>query len=203
MPDRIAPTHGVVVLAAGSSSRLGTNKLLLQHDDEAFARRAVRLALATAPGDAVVVLGAEGDRVFGELAGLCVRRVDCANWAEGMGASLQTGLNALAENCDAALVVVCDQPELQAAHLQALCTAWRATPQKAVASRYMERLGVPAVLPRAWFAGIQARGDQGARGLFVDRPSEVVAIANDSLGIDIDTPVDLEAFERARPRRRS
>jgi CTP:molybdopterin cytidylyltransferase MocA len=186
--------HGVVVLAAGESSRLGRNKLLLRHEGESLVRRAVRLALATAPADAVIVLGDEGDAVYAELQGLAIRRVDCASWREGMGASLHSGLAALAKQCAGALVVVCDQPALDAAHLEALCAAWRAAPDDAAVSHYADRFGVPALLPRAWFAALPGRGDRGAREVFASHGERISVVANEALSVDIDLVEDLGAL---------
>lgn len=193
MPESFAPAHGVVVLAAGGSSRLGRNKLLLHHEGEALVRRAARLALQTAPLDAVVVLGAEADAVFAQIRDLPIRRVDCAGWCDGMSASLRAGTAALSAECAGALVVLCDQPALEAAHLCALRDAWRASGH-AAASLYAHRLGVPALLPRSWFAQIPARGDRGARDLFVARRAEVQSVSNEALAADIDRPEDIDAL---------
>jgi molybdenum cofactor cytidylyltransferase len=186
--------HGVVVLAAGASSRLGRNKLLLRHEGEALVRRAARLALVTAPRDAVIVLGGEADRVYAEVRDLHIRRIDCANWREGMSASLHAGLAALADDCAGALIVVCDQPALEASHLQALCAAWRAAPEDAAASHYAGRLGVPTLLPRAWFPALPASGDRGARELLAERHARISTITNEALAIDIDRVGDLAAL---------
>jgi molybdenum cofactor cytidylyltransferase len=199
MPEMIVSgggtaAHGVVVLAAGASSRLGRNKLLLRHDGEPLVRRATRLALVTAPRDAVIVLGDEGDSIYAELSGLPIRRIACANWREGMSASLHAGLASLTDECAGALVVVCDQPELEASHLQALCTAWRAAPEDAAASYYAGRLGVPALLPRAWFSALSASGDRGARELLAERRARISSITNEALAIDVDRIEDLAAL---------
>jgi CTP:molybdopterin cytidylyltransferase MocA len=192
MPE--APAHGIVVLAAGASQRLGQSKQLLCIDGETLVHRAVRLALATAPAAAVLVVGAVGDAVAAAVADLPIRRVDCADWARGMGASLRVGLAALPESCAGALVVLCDQPALGGAHLAALVAAWRANPRGAAASAYAGRLGVPALLPRAWFAELQREpGDHGARDLLARRHDETTAVANAALAHDIDTPGDLGA----------
>ena len=199
MPDAITPevgtpTHGVVVLAAGASSRLRCNKLLLQHEGETLVRRAVRIAIATAPRDTAIVLGAEADAVFAEVCDLPIHRVDCANWRAGMGASLFAGLAALSNECAGALIVVCDQPALTASHLLALCAAWCASPNNAAASFYADRLGVPALLPRAWFSGLSAHGDHGARELFAERCTQISAVPNEALALDIDREEDLVAL---------
>jgi CTP:molybdopterin cytidylyltransferase MocA len=187
-----APPHGVVVLAAGASTRFSGNKQLAHLDGETLVHRAARLALATRPLDAVVVLGADADAVFAAVHDLALSRIDCADWRNGMSASLRAGVDALSAECAGALIVLCDQPALDGAHLARLCATWQANPSRAVASAYAARLGVPALLPRAWFTELQqATGDRGARELLARRSAEVIAIVNEALALDIDTQADL------------
>ena len=186
--------HGVLLLAAGGSLRLGQSKQLLRMDGETLVHRAARLALDTAPDDALVVLGAGADALAAAVADLPIRPVACAGWAQGMGASLATGLAALSPDCDVALVLLCDQPALDAAHLAQLLAAARAAPGRAAASAYGGVLGVPAVLPRAWFAALSTRReDRGARDLLRERAGEVMAVTAPALSRDIDRPEDLHA----------
>jgi molybdenum cofactor cytidylyltransferase len=185
-------THGLIVLAAGASRRLGTSKQLLRLHGETLVRRATRLGLATEPAAAVVVVGADADRVFASVSDLDVRRVNCADWDLGMGTSLRVGLVALPHECAGALIVLCDQPALDTPHLNELVAAWRTNALGAAASAYAGRLGVPAVLPRAWFAELIAdAGEQGARRLLARHRQDVVAIANEALALDVDRNEDL------------
>ncbi|WP_440224953.1 nucleotidyltransferase family protein [Dokdonella sp. MW10] len=191
-PDGDAPRHGVIVLAAGSSSRLGRPKQLVMLDGEPLVRRVVRFALETSPLDAVVVTGAPVEGLDEALHRLAARHVRCDDHAQGMSASLRTGLAALTADCAAALVVLTDQPALDAAHLEALVSTWRARPEHAVASGYADTLGVPAVLPRAWFTGLATlQGDRGARDLLRARRAEVEIVAAPALAADLDTTGDL------------
>jgi molybdenum cofactor cytidylyltransferase len=192
----IPPAHGLVVLAAGASRRLGQSKQLLTMHGETLVRRAARSGLATRPCAAVIMLGADADAVYASVRDLAVRRVDCADWQQGMGASLRAGLAALPPECAGALVVLCDQPALDSAHLDRLVTAWRANPRGAAASAYAGRLGVPALLPRAWFAELgEGVGDRGARDLLARRREEVVTIANEALALDVDRSGDLTLLD--------
>ena len=192
-----ACAHGVVVLAAGASRRLGQAKQLLRIDGETLVHRAARLALATAPAAAVLVVGADADAVFAAAADLPLCRVDCTDWQRGMGASLHAGLAALPSECGGALIVLCDQPALDAQHLAALVAAWRANPAAASASSYAGRAGVPALLPRSWFGELRhdAR-DHGARTLLARHPEQVTLIVNEALALDIDTPEQSAPFTK-------
>lgn len=190
--------HGVVLLCAGGSRRLGFAKQLVRLEGETLVRRAARLALATGPADAVAVLGAGHDAVSAELAGLPLRPVVNAAWTTGLAGSLRMGLRALDARCAGALVLLADQPGLGAEHLAALLAAWRGAPLGAAASGYSGVAGVPAVLPRGWFAALDGvEGDRGARDLLRARREEVRVVPDEALARDVDLPGDLpQAGER-------
>ena len=184
--------HGAIVLAAGASARLGRAKQLIEVDGEPLLRRVVRCVLSTAPFDCVVVLGHEAERIETALDGVAVRTLSIIDADTGMAASLGAGVNALDKRCEGALIVLTDQPALTTEHLCALVEAWRASPMRAAASAYAGVLGVPALLPRAWFCDVSAlRGNVGARALLRARADEVIAITAPDLASDIDTPADL------------
>ena len=180
------------MLAAGASTRLGRAKQLIDIDGEPLLRRVTRRVLATEPGDCVVVLGHDAERIGAALDGLDVRMLRLRDADSEMAASLRAGLISLDALCAGALVVLTDQPALTAEHLDALCAAWRAAPARAVASAYAGVLGVPALLPRGWFEEIIAlRGDVGARSLLRARSDDVTAIASPELAADIDRVDDI------------
>jgi CTP:molybdopterin cytidylyltransferase MocA len=182
--------HGAIVLAAGASKRLGRPKQLVEIGGEPLLVRVVRAVLATAPRECVVVLD-ESAPFDAVLVALDARIVRISDAATGMAASLRAGVAALDAECDGALIVVTDQPALDARHLHSLCIAWRAAPAFAIASAYAGTIGVPALLPRSWFDAVAAlSGDVGARELLRSRP-DVIAIAAPDLARDIDTPDDV------------
>lgn len=186
------PRHGAIILAAGSSTRLGRAKQLVEIDGEPMLRRATRLTLATDPIDTIVVLRRGADDFAATLAESGARTIYIEEAHEGMSASLRAGVAALDARCDGALVVLTDQAALREAHLARLCAAWRDAPARAAASAYAGVIGTPALLPRAWFDAIATlRGDVGARALLRARSAYTIAIAAPELAHDIDTPADL------------
>ncbi|HMM66077.1 MAG TPA: nucleotidyltransferase family protein [Dokdonella sp.] len=200
MPDPAVPLHGVIVLAAGRSRRLGQSKQLLRIDGETLVHRSVRLALETGPADCVVVCGLHPGGVAPSVADLDCRCVACADADLGLSASLRCGLAALDAACAGALVLLTDQPYLDAAHLRALRDAWRADADGAAASGYAGTAGVPALLPRAWFKQLaMASGDSGARDLLRTRADQVRVVSAPHLERDIDFPGDLERPDSPNP----
>jgi len=195
-----APRLGAVILAAGASRRLGRSKQLILVDGETLIRRTVRAVLAVAPLRTAVVIGANAEETFRAVADLEVERVEAGDWASGMAASLRAGVDALGDAVDGLLVVLCDQPALSAAHLARLASAWRGAPDAPVASAYAGLLGVPAIVPRTWFAELgMLEGDRGARDLLRARSDRVTAVAAPALAVDIDEPRDLGAAGESPP----
>jgi molybdenum cofactor cytidylyltransferase len=192
---------GVVLLAAGGSSRLGRPKQLLVHEGKTLVRRAAEAAVAAKCGPVVVVLGAQAEAVTAELAGLPVRTVQNADWSAGMGSSLRVGLKALdtedatgaSPAVDAALVMLCDQLRVNSGHLSALVEAFTRTRASIVASGYEGTRGVPALFSRVLFPEMEALAlDQGARGVIARDPSRVVEVALAGGGEDVDMVADLD-----------
>ena len=163
-----------VVLAAGAATRFGSPKqrLLLPGVLE-------RVRASAAVDELVVVLGAY-EVETGE------RTVHCADWERGLGASLRCGFAALADEVEAAVVVLADGPDLAPAAIDRVVASWRAHGDDLVAATYGGVRLHPVLVARAAWGRIP---DEGARGL----PARTVAC--DDLGApgDIDRPEDLQA----------
>ena len=106
--DGRGPVAGLV-LAAGSSRRMGRNKLLLDVDGEPMLRRAVRRALAADLRPVVVVVGHDAAAVRKKLTGLDCRSVTNPHYRRGMNRSLWAGLAALPADTAAVVVLLGDK----------------------------------------------------------------------------------------------
>lgn len=192
------PPHrcACILLAAGQSSRLGFPKQLLRINGETLLHRSARLAVETGLQPVCVVLGSSADACKGELRELPVSVMRNDAWQEGMSTSLRVGLDHLAESfldIHHALIMVCDQVALTAAHLSALLRHSQSQPEKIIASFYGERSAVPAIFPRQYFRElIQLKGDQGARHFMQHASDALVLVPFPGGELDIDTPKDLE-----------
>lgn len=190
--------HVAVVLAAGGSTRLGRPKQLLTRDGETLVHRAARLALASGAARARVIVGAHADDVVAAVRDLPVECLVNPRWNEGLAGSVRVAVDALAAHDHATLLLTCDQPALDLAHLQALLAAARAAPSGSAATRFGDRVGVPAVVAPAVLRVARAvQGDRGLRDVLNATGAGVIACDAPDLGIDIDTPEDVsEAVSR-------
>ncbi len=196
-----SPRCGLVILAAGGSTRLGQPKQLLPVGGVPLLERAVLAGLAAPVWPIVVVLGAHAERIRPTLARHPVLIAENPAWAEGMASSLRAGLGALQAfslRIDGALLALCDQPHFSATTIEALLATHAQTRRSIVAARYGGHLGAPALFLKEHFAALSAlTGDEGARKLITRVPPESVAAVDlPELALDLDTPEDVASFHR-------
>lgn len=182
-----------IVLAAGSSVRMGRNKLLLELAGQSVVRRAVSRALA-ALDPVIVVLGHDADRVRQELAGLSCRIVGNPEHGRGMETSVRAGVAALPADADAAVMLLADMPLVTPAMLAALAERFRETRAPLVISRYGEVTAPPQLYARSLFGELAAAGSGRA---VIERhraAAQVLAWPAATLA-DLDLPADRERVE--------
>jgi molybdenum cofactor cytidylyltransferase len=184
------------VLAAGASTRLGRPKQLVYAGTRGpLVRLAAGAVLESGCARVAVVVGAFRGAVVESLRGLAVEVVVAPDFTEGMAASIRAASAwAAGGGAEALLLTVCDQPQLDAAHLRSLLTASEGGTRLA-ASAYAETLGVPAVFPSGCFAALAAlRGERGAAGILRSDPT-VASVPWPAGAFDLDTPSDLAQLE--------
>lgn len=180
-----------IVLAAGTSSRMGQPKQLLPFEGRSLVRRAAEAAVESQTRQTIVVTGAAREAVESELAGLAVMLVHNPDFAEGMSTSLRVGLNAVRPDADAAVVLLADQPFVGAAVVDALIERYERDRAKVVRPRYGGQPGNPVLWDRALFDELTAQtGDQGGRALLQQHRAEIawVDLPDPSIQTDVDTP---------------
>ncbi|MCC7021403.1 MAG: nucleotidyltransferase family protein [Thermomicrobiales bacterium] len=153
-----------IVLAAGSSSRLGRPKQLLPLAGEPLIRQTLRRILASSLDDLVVVVGHEAEAIAATLRDFPVRIVYNPDAAQGQSTSVLAGLGALPAGAEAALFLLGDQPGIDPAVIDALIAAWRESRAPIVAPRYTGGIGNPVLFDRRVFPELMSlQGDAGAR----------------------------------------
>lgn len=159
-PAGHAPVAGIV-LAAGHSSRMGHNKLLLEVAGEPLVRRTARRAVEAGLSPVLVVLGFEAERVRQALAGLPVTEVLNPDYERGINGSVSRGIAAVPAGCSAAIVILGDMPLVTAPMLEALVTRHRETGASLVLSMYGDVQAPPTLYGRELFAEFHTRSGEG------------------------------------------
>lgn len=201
LTDILAST-GVILLAAGASSRLGQPKQLLPFEGKTLLLRAAETAVAAGGAAVVVVTGAQHATLLPELIALPVTTTHNPHWAEGMGSSIKAGLTALETlprpaKLTGIIVLLCDQPLVTPELLVALLRQHLATQQPIVASAYGGTLGVPAFFAAAVFPALrQLSGAAGARQLIAHHGAAVATVAFPAGVLDVDTRAQYEELLR-------
>ncbi|MBV8887912.1 MAG: nucleotidyltransferase family protein [Chroococcidiopsidaceae cyanobacterium CP_BM_RX_35] len=192
-------TIGLVILAAGASRRMGTPKQLLHYQGHSLLRHSAKEAVTSECQPIVVVLGAYAGQIQPEISQLPVQVVENLQWALGMSASIRAGikaLDALSQNLEAVVIVLCDQPFVSADIINQLVRAYYSTRKPIIASEYAGTLGVPALFNKSLFSELAAlRGSEGARQVIKKHLQQVLGISFPAGAIDIDTPNDYQFLQ--------
>jgi molybdenum cofactor cytidylyltransferase len=197
---------GIIILAAGASSRLGQPKQLLLFEGETLLNRAVRVALETNCRPVIVVLGAHAETLQAELAATQARVVCNQGWNEGMSSSIRCGLQALEasdrQTIEAAILMLCDQPFITSDIIERLVETFLEHRSLLVVSEYetdgVKTRGVPALFSRPLFAELmELSGAAGAKRVIAQHEKEATIIAMPEAAFDVDTADDYLALNNS------
>ncbi len=185
----------VIVLAAGSSSRLGKPKQLLEFQHETFIKHAVKTALQISE-TVIVVTGFLHEEIIVALENLQVHIIHNTDWQEGMGSSIRTGMKYLQQlhhinQINAAMILLSDQPLITAEHLQQLQSQFYLDKRSIAVTGYAATEGVPAIFNKSLFPVLQdLYGNRGAQWLFKNHPDQLTIVPFEGAVIDVDTEED-------------
>lgn len=184
-----------VVLAAGTSSRMGAvNKLLAEVGGVAMIARTVAHAAASNLAAVVVVTGHEHEKVESVLRGQDVRFIHNGVYAEGMASSLKAGISAVSADFDGAMILLGDMPLVTSADIDLMLEAFGSPGDICVPVSDGQR-GNPVLWGSNWFEEIQKlAGDHGAKSLLRLHEESVVEVAMPGKGVlqDFDTQAEID-----------
>lgn len=190
---------GIVVLAAGGSSRMGTPKQLLAVEGVSLVRRAAQSAIASGCGPVLVVLGANAELVRGELEDLPIHLALNSGWQTGLASSIVCGLKSLLTqdpSIKSVIFMLADQPYVNEASLQKLIGAHRQSNSDLVAAWYLGQYGTPVLFSSVYFHQLlKLRGQGGAKGILQKHEEDAVFVELPEAAFDLDTPEDFATLK--------
>ena len=194
--NSIPRSYGIILLAAGASSRLGKPKQLLTYNDKTLLQHSLQIAIATEMQNIVTVLGANADLLSESLENQKLTIIINEGWSEGMASSIRCGMEALlntAPALDGVIIMVCDQPFVTSKLLTDLVEKHQLTGKSIIASKYNGNLGTPALFDTTIFALLRLlNGDSGAKKMMQANPDWVESVDFPLGEFDIDTNGDYD-----------
>jgi molybdenum cofactor cytidylyltransferase len=192
---------GIVILAAGASTRLGKPKQLLQYRGKTLLAHAINEAVNSNADAIVVILGKNADQFKKEIDDRKVRVAVNSSWEEGMASSLRLGLGTLLNDkpyIDAVIFMVCDQPHVLSSILNDLIITQQKTTKQIVTCNYGDSIGPPALFHKKYFKDLmKLSGDTGARKIIQENMNDMTTILFPEGEIDIDTEEDYEKLKNS------
>ena len=191
--ERSGPIAGIV-LAAGASTRMGRNKLLLELGGMTLLRRAATEAIGAGLDPVLVVLGHEAERAQQELTGLRCQFVIHPEYARGAASSVRAGFAALPQGAAAAVVQLADMPFVTSAMLATTIQRYRENDAPLVYSDYDGVIAPPTLFDRSLFKHVLALDDDGClKRLVKQHRSEALQVSWPAAALaDLDLPADYE-----------
>jgi molybdenum cofactor cytidylyltransferase len=186
----------ILIIAAGQSKRLGSPKQLLSFEGETLINRQIRIITSAVDVPVFVVLGAHAESIEAQLKDHEVTVVINDQWQEGMASSIRFGISSILKNdslIDGIMIVVCDQPYLEASLVQSMIRLQRESLKSIVACSYEGIVGTPVLFHKNMFEKLLAlEGDTGARKIIKNNPDEVAILSFEKGIVDIDTIEDYQ-----------
>ncbi len=199
--DQVVTVHeriAGVILAAGSSQRMGQAKQLLIWKGEPLVRQVARTALAAGLDPVILVVGAFSEEVVAAVQGLPLQIVYNPAWETGQSSSLVSGLTAAQEQAGhpgigGAVFLLADQPQIPAPLIRNLVEIHAQNLPPLVAPQAGGRRGNPVLFDRVTFPDLLAlRGDVGGRSLFSKYPATWLTWLDERILFDVDTSEDYD-----------
>ena len=187
------------ILAAGSASRFGNTKQLAEIDGTTLVARATTTANNVCADRAVVVVGHDAVAVAEELQGTQGFVVVNDGFSEGLGTSLARAVTAISHVASAVIVMLADQPNISAQHLENLIGAWNDGDYDIVTTTFAGTQGPPVLFSSACFGDLrQLSADAGGKHLFRDPRYRTETIVFEPAALDVDTEKDLASLRAKR-----
>lgn len=190
----------LVILAAGKSTRMKENKLLLKANGETLIRHIVRTATESKADEVIVVLGYEAENVREQLTRLQCKLVVNEDFVKGQSESVKVGLAAVSGTAEAVMVLPADVALIDERSINKVMDEYRRSKSRIVIASHRNQSGHPILLDRTLFREISEITEDtlGLKAVINRHRAEVkyVDVGTDKVLIDIDTREEFDKYFR-------
>ncbi len=187
---------GIIILAAGKSSRFGGTKQLLHYNGKTLLQHVIEEAAKTGASPIVVITGSNAAEVSSSITDKRITTVFNKDWSEGMASGIVAGvikINELDSSIEKIIIAVCDQPFVTASIFGQLDQLQNESGKHIIASAYSNTIGTPVLFTRKYFDQLLGlKGDTGAKKILESFREDVATVDFPQGNIDIDTKKDFE-----------
>jgi molybdenum cofactor cytidylyltransferase len=185
---------GIIILAAGNSSRMGEAKQLMKYKNKTLLQHIIDEAKNANLEPVICVTGYESESITKSITGTGVTIVYNPHWPEGMGTGISAGIRQLkSSDVDSVILAVGDQPYVSSELFGRMLALKDQTGKGIVASSYANTMGTPVLFGKKYFSQlITLDGNQGAKNIVHLNMQDVCSIGFEKGSIDIDTLEDYE-----------
>ena len=178
----------ILLLAAGSSSRMGIAKQLLPIGKTTLLGLAIETAFQSKANKVYCVLGANSEVIKQSISIYHIETIFNPNYKRGLSSSIVAGIEHISnQNYGAVLIVLGDQPLIKAEYLNEMIAKFKNNDEKIIASKYNNTCGVPAIIPKLYYDQLlQLKGDKGAKAFLNSNAEAIISLESTNLA-DIDT----------------
>ncbi len=193
----------LIVLAAGKSTRMKENKLLLRLNGQTLIRHVVKTATRSNADEVIVVLGYEAEKVKQKLLRLQCKLIMNENYLKGQSESVKVGMSAVSSRAEAVMVLPADVALVDEQSINTLIDEYRRSKSRIVIASHQHQSGHPILLDRTLFPEISEIGEDtlGLKAVINRHKAEVkyVEVGTDNVLIDIDTQEEFNRYFRTPP----
>jgi molybdenum cofactor cytidylyltransferase len=189
----------LIILAAGSSSRLGFPKQTLLYKGKTLLEIAIEAGLKSKCQPVTVVLGANSEKIEPGIKNYPINIIHNPDWEAGMGSSIALAIKEIQNDTsiNQAVIMLCDQPFVTSRLIDSMLYKQQETNKKIIACSYKDTVGVPVLFNRELFDELTLlQGKEGAKKVLSAHPDDISTISFEKGGVDIDTVADYEALLR-------
>jgi molybdenum cofactor cytidylyltransferase len=188
---------GIIILAAGESSRFGGIKQLLPFGASTLLQHVIDAAVGAGARPVVVITGANAKEVSASIRD--VSKLDILNnenWQQGISSGIVAGVRhilSLSPAIGKIIIAVCDQPFVSSTLFEQLDQMQEKSEKPVVACTYADTIGTPALFTAKYFDQLLSlQGDEGAKKILKNNREDVATVDFPKGQIDIDTQKDYE-----------